>query len=100
MIKHIVLWKLKDQAEGAGKAANAVEVKQKLEALNGHIPGMIKLEVGIDISHTGASFDVVLYSEFDTRAALEAYHHHPLHQAVSPFIGAVREQRILVDYEI
>jgi Stress responsive A/B Barrel Domain len=43
---------------------------------------------------------VVLYSEFENRTALEAYHHHPLHQAVAPFIGAVREQRILVDDEI
>jgi heme-degrading monooxygenase HmoA len=99
MIKHIVMWKLKTEAEGAVKAANAKRVKLELEALNGHIPGMIKLEVGIDISQTDASYDVVLYSEFDSREALAAYHHHPLHVAVAPFIGAVREQRVLVDYE-
>ena len=94
------MWKLKHQAENADKAANANLVKQNLEALNGLIPGMIKLEVGIDFSQTDASYDVVLYSEFDSREALAAYHHHPLHLAVAPFIGAVREQRVLVDYEI
>jgi Stress responsive A/B Barrel Domain len=100
MIKHIVLWKLKAPALGVNKGENAQQIKQKLEALNGHIPGMIKLEVGIDFSQTDASYDVVLYSEFDSREALEGYHHHPLHLAVAPFIGAVREQRVLVDYEI
>ena len=99
MIKHIVMWKLKAEADSAHKSTNAQSVKQKLEALNGHIPGMLKLEVGIDFSQTDASFDVVLYSEFDSREALAAYHHHPLHLAVAPFIGAVREQRVLVDYE-
>jgi hypothetical protein len=100
VIKHIVMWKLKTEAEGAIKGENAQRVKQKLEALNGHIPGLVKLEVGIDMSETDASFDVVLYSEFDSRESLAAYHHHPLHLAVAPFIGAVREQRVLVDYEI
>jgi Stress responsive A/B Barrel Domain len=100
MIKYIVMWKLKASAEGADMGGNALQVKQKLEALNGHIPGMLKLEVGIDISRSDASFDVVLYSEFVSRESLAAYHHHPLHLAVSPYIGAVREQRVLVDYEI
>ncbi|MGB8338897.1 MAG: Dabb family protein [Burkholderiales bacterium] len=100
MIKHVVLWKLKNQAEGANETANALSVKQKLESLNGKIPGMIKPEVGIDISQSDASYDVVLYSEFDSREALAAYHHHPLHLAVAPFIGAVREQRVLMDYDI
>jgi heme-degrading monooxygenase HmoA len=100
MIKHIVMWKLKSQVEESDRAANAQMVKQKLESLNGQIPGLIKIEVGIDFSQTDASFDVVLYSEFDSREALAAYHHHPLHLAVAPFIGAVREQRVLVDYDI
>ncbi len=100
MIKHIVLWKLKVPKTGSNKRETAQQIKQKLEALNGHIPGMLKLEVGIDFSQTDASFDVVLYSEFDSREALAAYHHHPLHLAVAPFIGAAREQRVLVDYEI
>ncbi len=100
MIKHIVLWKLKDHAEGATKQENAQRVKQKLEAMNGRIPGMLKLEVGIDFSATGASYDVVLYSEFDSRASLDAYQKHPLHEAVAPFIGAVRLERVLVDYEV
>jgi hypothetical protein len=42
----------------------------------------------------------VLYSEFADRAALAAYIAHPVHQAVVPFIGAIREGRQCMDYEI
>ena len=97
MIKHIVMWKLKVEADSAHKSTNAQSVKQKLEALNGHIPGMLKLEVGIDFSQTDASFDVVLSSEFNRREELTAYHHHPLHLSVAPFVYAVREHRVLVE---
>ena len=50
MIKHIVMWKLKEQAEGNDKQTNALLMKDKLEAIADIVPGMIKLEVGIDKS--------------------------------------------------
>ena len=46
------------------------------------------------------TYDVVLVSAFASRAALDAYQEHPAHQAVKPFIGAVREARQCMDYEI
>jgi hypothetical protein len=100
MIKHIVMWRLKEHAEGNDKAVNARLVKQKLEALRGRIPGMLKVEVGIDFSATDASADVVLYSEFESREALDGYQAHPEHEALKPFVSAVRVSRQLVDYEI
>ncbi|MBL4951458.1 Dabb family protein, partial [Neobacillus sp. YIM B02564] len=45
-------------------------------------------------------YDVVLYSEFADRASLDAYQEHPQHVALKPFIGAVREARQCMDYEI
>jgi len=99
MIKHIVMWRLKDSAHGNDKATNARLIKQMLEALRGKIPGMLKIEVGIDYSATDQSADVVLYSEFESRAALDAYQVHPEHKAVMPFIGEARSERRLVDYE-
>lgn len=99
MIKHIVMWRLKDGAHGNDKATNALLIKQKLEALGGRIPGLLKIEVGIDYSATDMSDDLVLVSEFASRAALDAYQAHPEHQAVLPFIREAISQRRLVDYE-
>lgn len=97
MIKHIVMWRL-DEAAG-DKAANALELKRLLEGLNGRIPGLLKLEVGIDFSREGESSDVALYSEFESRQALDAYQVHPAHAEVVPFVKSVRAERRVVDYE-
>jgi heme-degrading monooxygenase HmoA len=99
MIKHIVMWKLKDQAEGAGRAANAAEMKRRLDACANIVPGMLKFEVALAQPGLEATYDVVLYSEFASKEALEAYAKHPIHQAVVPFIGAVREARQCMDYQ-
>ena len=100
MIKHIVMWKLKEQAEGNDKQTNALLMKEKLEAIADIVPGMIKLEVGIDLGLDAAGIDVVLYSEFADESALAAYQAHPEHKAVFPFISAVRDARHAVDYSI
>ncbi|TAE89531.1 MAG: Dabb family protein [Bacteroidetes bacterium] len=100
MIKHIVFWKLKEEANGMSKAENAEAIKQKLEDLNGKIEGCLKLEVGFDFLHSPESADVVLYSEFDSKAALDFYANHPLHKAVMPFIAEARSERRVVDYEV
>ena len=73
MIVHIVMWRLLSEAAGNNKAVNAQLAKQKLEALNGIIPGLIKLEVGIDFSKSEFSGDLVLYSELESTDALAAY---------------------------
>jgi hypothetical protein len=99
MVRHIVLWRLKPSAGGRSKAENAAEIKRLLEDLNGKIPGLFRLEVGFDFSQTPESSDVVLYSEFESRAALDAYQVHPLHVAVKPFVKAARDERRTVDYD-
>ena len=100
MIKHIVLWKPKDQAQGNDKAGNARLIKEKLEALKTKVPGLMNLEVGIDFSGTDSSADVALYAEFASREALEEYQDHPEHLAVSAFVMGVRSERRLADYEV
>lgn len=99
MVKHIVMWKLKDEAHGNNKATNAQIIKEKLEALNGKIDGLLKAEVGVDFLG-GGNFDVVLYSEVASREALDAYQQHPLHQAVLPFIREAVSDRKAVDFEV
>jgi heme-degrading monooxygenase HmoA len=100
MIKHIVMWKLKEEAEGAERAANAVEMKRRLDECANIVPGMLTFEVTLAQPGLEATYDVVLYSEFADKAALEAYINHPTHKAVVPFIGAVREGRQCMDYEV
>lgn len=100
MIKHIVMWKLKEHAEGADKAANAIKMKAMLDACADIVPGILTLEVVIAQPGLDASYDVVLYSEFANKAALAAYQEHPQHKTLIPFIGAIREARQCMDYEI
>jgi len=98
MIKHVVMWRLKDEALGNSKSANAELVKEKLEGLRDRIPGLLTVEVGLDFSATEASADVVLYTELEDRQALAAYQSHPEHEAVKAFIGEVTANRWVVDY--
>ena len=100
MVKHIVLFKLKDHAEGATKAENARLVKQKVEALRGTVAGVVALEVGLNFEPSEAAYDLALYSVFESRAALDAYQVHPAHRVVAEFLGRVRAARVVVDYEI
>lgn len=100
MLKHIVFWRLHDHALGHDRATNARLIKEKLEALRGRIPGLLAIEVGLDVSGAADAADVVLYSEFVDRAALAAYQAHPEHEALKPFVAAVRAERRVVDYEV
>jgi hypothetical protein len=100
MIKHIVLWKLKDFSEGATKQQNALKVKAMLEDMRGKIPGMLKLEVGLNFEASDSACDISLYSEFESREALDAYQVHPEHMKVKNFLPLVRTERRVVDYEV
>lgn len=100
MIKHIVMWTLKDQAEGADRIANAKKMKELLEALPGHIACLRSIEVGVDVFAASPACDVILYSVFDSRADLDAYQVHPEHQKVVAFVKQVAASRSVVDYEI
>ncbi len=100
MIKHIVMWSLKDNAQGAGATENAARMKAMLEALNGKIPGLGHLEVSAEVFASTPPRHVVLYSEFPTRADLDAYQMHPEHQKCVAFVREVAAERSVVDYEI
>jgi len=99
MIKHIVMWKLKEHAEGADRAANAARMKALLDDCRDIVPGIVDFEVALAQPGLEATYDVVLYSVFADKAALDAYQDHPKHVAVKPFIGAVRLERQCMDYE-
>lgn len=97
MIKHIVMWKLAGET-ATERAVLASRVKELFEGLRSHVPGLLHLEIGIDVSHVEYACDVVLYSEFESEAALEAYGSHPEHLRVRQLLGEVRTARFQVDY--
>ena len=98
MIKHIVLWKLAEEADGHDKKGNYQRIKEGLEALVGIVPGLREAEVGFN--ENGREYDAVLVSLFDSREALAAYDVHPAHQAVRQLVKKVRLARTSVDYEL
>jgi hypothetical protein len=100
MIKHIVLWKLKDFAEGTTKQQNALKVKAMLEDMRDKIPGMLKLEVGLNFEASDSACDISLYTEFESHKDLNAYQDHPVHLKVKNFLPLVRSERRVVDYEV
>jgi len=97
MIKHIVMWNVRGETHEE-KKATANLVKNAFESLSGKIPGLTKLEVGLDVSAVDYACDVVLYTEFDCQASLEAYASHPEHLRVKQALGDVRVARHQVDY--
>ena len=79
MVKHIILWKLKDEHNN-----NEVKtgIKNGLEGLMGVIPGLVEIKVEIDALES-SNADVMLYSVFEDEAALKGYAVHPEHVKVA-----------------
>lgn len=100
MIKHVVMWKLKDVAEGKTKAENAETMKKLLEDLPSKINELKMVEVGLNILEDGgeAVCDVVLTVVCESKEDLNAYAEHPDHQKAVSFIKKVVDERRVVDY--
>ncbi|MHB8063758.1 MAG: Dabb family protein [Ruminiclostridium sp.] len=94
MLTHIVLFKLKDTSD-----KNIQETKEILLSLQGKIPFLRFIEVGTDILHSERSYDVGLYTKFDSLADMQSYQIHPVHVKVSEHMQSVRESSISIDYE-
>ena len=99
MLKHIVMFSLKESAEGHSKEANAARLKVLLESLKDQISEVRYLEVGMNQGRSESADDIVLYSEFEDMQALEVYRKHPEHAKVVDFIRKVCTERRVVDYE-
>lgn len=99
MIKHIVMWKVAGANE-AERTAAAQLVKKLFEELRGLIPGMLHIEIGIDYCHFEHSCQAVLYSEFESEAALNDYAMHAEHLRVRDQLLGVRVTRHQVDYHV
>jgi hypothetical protein len=96
MIKHIVMWKFKDEVIEADK----LEMKRQLESLKGVVPSLLQIEIGMDIVGTDASKDMVLTTLFNSLSDLQAYADDPAHLNVVEFVKPLVCERAVVDYEI
>ena len=99
MIRHIVMWNVRGDTREE-KAANVERLKRSFDSLRGRVPGLLHLEIGVDASRVDYACDVVLVSEFESQAALDAYATHPEHLRVKREIGEIRTHRHQVDYEV
>ena len=93
MVKHIVLYTLK---EGVDKAEAVAIIKAQLEPLVGVIPGLLHME--IRAAYQGG-MDYALYSEFESRDALKNYANHPAHLAAKEHFWNFLDTRVCADYE-
>ncbi|MBE6066772.1 MAG: Dabb family protein [Clostridium lundense] len=100
MIKHIVMWKLKEFADGKDKEENAKIIKTDLENLQDKINEIKFIEVGINVNSLPQSYDIVLYSQFENMEDLNIYQNHPEHIKVGEFVKKVVNKRVVVDYEV
>lgn len=100
MIRHIVLWKLKEQTEYGTRAENSAAIKAGLEALVGKIDGLLKAEVTISVAPGTGGYDLCLYSELRDKEALAFYREHPLHKAVQALVHRSMSERVAFDGEI
>ena len=93
MVKHIVLFKLKDQKDR----------KKALDALNGmrdKIDGLIDLETGEDFLYSERSYDIALICTLESKEALDFYQAHPVHKPVKKLMHEIRESSVAVDFEV
>jgi hypothetical protein len=99
MVKHIVMWTVK-ATDGFSKTENCLRLQEKLMALPGLISEIKEFEVGLNSVESAAAYDVGLVSAFETWDDLNTYRTHPEHLKVVDFVGQVRVERAVVDYDI
>ena len=100
MVKHVILWTLKDELSAEEKVTVKHGIKEGLEGLKGKVPGIVEIKVNIN-GLASSNADLMLDSTFEDEAALKGYAVHPAHVAVAD--GKVRPftaSRVCLDYEV
>lgn len=100
MVKHVILWTLKDEYYGQQMDEIKLGIKEGLEGLKGQIPGLVDIQVNI-VPLSSSNADLMLDSTFESEEALKGYATHPAHVAVAnekvrPFTAS----RVCLDYEV
>lgn len=100
MVKHVILWQLKDELSAEEKAAVKAGIKEGLESLSGKIPGLVDIHVNID-ALPSSNADLMLDTTFESAEALKGYSTHPAHVAVANSkVRPYYKNRVCLDYEV
>ena len=100
MVRHIVMFKFLENANGRSKKENLEIAANMLNDLQGKIPTLLSSEVKLNSESADKSnYDLVLIADYKSWEDLHDYIVHPLHKAVGEFLKDVRESRSCVDYE-
>lgn len=100
MVKHIILWTLKEMSESEKKNVKA-EIKAGLEGLKGRIPGLVDIKVIVEGRLDSSNADLMLDSTFESFEALKVYSVHPEHVAVADSkVRPFTANRSCLDFEV
>lgn len=101
MVKHVILWELKDEYSEAEKKEIKAQIKEGLEGLKGQIPGLIDIKVNTEGLASSKNADLMLDSSFESEEALKGYAVHPAHVAVADSkVRPFTKSRSCLDYEV
>lgn len=98
MVKHIVMWKWKDEVKQDHPEALVASLQERFKALLDVVPGLKEIEFGAN--YNGGEYDIALYCAFATKEDQDAYQTNPAHLAVAETVRASTCGRACVDYEI
>ncbi|MBO5031443.1 MAG: Dabb family protein [Lachnospiraceae bacterium] len=100
MVKHVILWQLKDELSDSEKVQVKAGIKEGLEALKGRIDGLIDIKVEIN-PLASSNAEVMLDSSFENEEALKGYAVHPEHVAVADSrVRPYTKSRVCMDYQL
>ncbi len=99
MVKHVILWQLKDEYSEEEKRNICKNAKRELEALKGNIDGLTDIKLNIE-KLDSSNADMMLDSTLVNEDALKAYQVHPMHVAAADkFVRPFTKARFCLDYE-
>jgi len=99
LVKHVVMWKVKDNYGSLDKVQILNKMKQMLEELKDKIEQIKNIQVGFNMKHSYGDYDLILICEFENYDDLKKYQEHEEHKKVSQFVSEVRISRACVDFE-
>ena len=100
MFRHTIMWKIVEDSEGRSKEDITAKMKELLEGLNGKIPGLIRIEIGVNTLDAENVFDIILIGDFESKEAYAKYSKHPEHEKIIPFFKSLKLDRTIVDYDL
>ena len=100
MVKHIILWQLKDELSIEEKKEIRAGIKAGLEGLKGQIPGLVEIKVQTEYL-ASSNVDVMVDSTFEDEASLKGYAVHPAHVEVADTkVRPYTKSRACMDFEV